>query len=256
MHARPDRSLLHQHTREAVFQHHAPESFTMSTQKSNTIVAVASLLIALVIIGYAMTAGKKATPPASDESATHSPDTTKPGTTIPATGTSAKHARAPSSNEKNRTASLTDTVAKIDQHTDLTKPQTAPALVPADIPPVTDQETSPKAVDAPTGSATPSLIDAASQGDIAALESLIASGADLNISDSSGKTALMAAAGQGHLDAVFVLLNAGADPSLRDNQRRAARDYALARFDTAGKTIARVLDGATGPGPISGPNDK
>jgi len=220
----------------------------MSTQKSNTIVAFAAILIALVIIGYAMTAGKKATPAASDESALQPHDTTKPGSTIPAAGTAAT--------QKNRIASLTDTVAKIDQHTDLTKPQNAPALVPADIPPVPDEAASTKTDDAAADTTTPSLLDAASQGDIAALESLIASGVDLNAADSAGKTALMAAAGEGHLDAVFVLLNAGADPSLRDNQRRAARDYALARYDTAGKKIARVLDGATGPGPISGPNDK
>ncbi len=228
----------------------------MSTQKSNTIVAFAAILIALVIIGYAMTAGKKATPAASDESALQPHDTTKPGSTIPAAGTAAKHATDPTATQKNRIASLTDTVAKIDQHTDLTKPQNAPALVPADIPPVPDEAASTKTDDAAADTTTPSLLDAASQGDIAALESLIASGVDLNAADSAGKTALMAAAGEGHLDAVFVLLNAGADPSLRDNQRRAARDYALARYDTAGKTIARVLDGATGPGPISGPNDK
>jgi ankyrin repeat protein len=84
---------------------------------------------------------------------------------------------------------------------------------------------------------------------------MIESGADLNQTDSGGRTALMAAAGGGHVDTVFALLNAGADPNLRDNTRRSARDYALARYDEAGQTIARVL-GEISTAPVADPTDK
>ncbi len=85
---------------------------------------------------------------------------------------------------------------------------------------------------------------------------MLGAGADPNGADNNGRTALMAAAGAGHLDAVFALLDAGADLTTRDKARRAARDYALARYDEAGQSIARVLGEAAGPPPVQDPGDK
>jgi hypothetical protein len=102
----------------------------------------------------------------------------------------------------------------------------------------------------------PNFIDAAERGDVVALNAMIQGGADLNQTDEAGRTALMVAAGGGHIDAVFTLLNAGADPELRDSTRRSARDYALARYDEPGMTVARVIEGALGPAPVSDPTDK
>ena len=130
----------------------------------------------------------------------------------------------------------------------------------------TDTTNPPAGSDKPTDPATeqagaeapvvPNVLDAAERGEVAALQSMITSGADVNQTDALGRTALMAAAGAGQTDAVFTRLNAGADAALRDSTRRSARDHALARYDDAGQTIARVLEDAVGPPPVTQPNDK
>lgn len=56
------------------------------------------------------------------------------------------------------------------------------------------------------------LHKAARDGDLAALSTLIANGADLNETDGSGSTALAEAANRGHVEAVAALIEAGADP--------------------------------------------
>jgi len=141
-----------------------------------------------------------------------------------------------------------DPVTHIDQTTDTTNPPGQPAEASADEGTPGDDGGEPPVV--------PNLLDAAERGDAAALQAMIESQADLNQTDAGGRTALMMAAAGGHLEAVFALLNAGADPALRDNTRRSARDYALARYDESGQTIARILEDAIGPLPISDPTDK
>lgn len=136
-------------------------------------------------------------------------------------------------------------VTLIDQTTDTTNPP-APDNTALDGPEAPGEEEV----------VVPNFIDAAERGDVEALHAMIQGGADLNQTDSAGRTALMVAAAGGHIDAVFALLNAGADPALRDSTRRSARDYALARYDEPGTTIARILEGALGPAPVSDPTDK
>ena len=55
------------------------------------------------------------------------------------------------------------------------------------------------------------LIGAAKSGDLAAVKTLLAKGADVNAKDGDGLTALIAAAGEGQLEVVRLLLNKGAD---------------------------------------------
>jgi len=55
------------------------------------------------------------------------------------------------------------------------------------------------------------LISAATRGDAAAVQALIASGADVNAKTKVGVTALMQAAESGHLDVVQALISKGAD---------------------------------------------
>jgi ankyrin repeat protein len=60
------------------------------------------------------------------------------------------------------------------------------------------------------------LVAAARAGNLGAVESLLASGADVNARDGEGSTALMFAAVRGDAKIVQALLAAGADPNLKD----------------------------------------
>ena len=63
-----------------------------------------------------------------------------------------------------------------------------------------------------------SLPQAAAEGDVARVRSLLASGADANARDAEGATALMRAAHAGHLDVVRALADAGADVNAADER--------------------------------------
>jgi len=223
----------------------------MSTQKSNTVVAAAAIFIAVLIIVFAIVKGTSK--PSASPGEKNTSESQQTHTQTPT---------AASNDQKEPEATPNQDVARIDQSTSLTTPSAATsdkddsASSRAGVgSPATPDSAAP---DKPTGKGAkaPTLLEAASTGNIAQLQKLIESGADIDAHDQAGRTALMAAAGDGQLKAVFALLNAGANPALRDNSRRAARDYALARYDQVGKKIARILEDATGPAPISGPNDK
>jgi ankyrin repeat protein len=69
---------------------------------------------------------------------------------------------------------------------------------------------------------TMSLIDAASRGDLAAVEQALAQGADLHALDSRGQTALIAAAYGNHLAVAKRLIEAGADVNVQDRTQQSA----------------------------------
>jgi ankyrin repeat protein len=56
-----------------------------------------------------------------------------------------------------------------------------------------------------------SLHDAAKEGDLAKVKSLITEGSDVNIADENGTTPLHFAADRGHIDVVELLISKGAD---------------------------------------------
>ena len=179
----------------------------MSTQKSNTVVAVAAIFIAVLIIVFAIVKGTSTPLASPGEENTSEPQQT--------------HNQTPtvSNNDQNEPETTPNQdIARIDQSTSLTTPSMATSDK--------DDSTSSRAVvgspatpdsaapDNPTGKGakSPTLLEAASTGNIAQLQKLIESGADIDAHDQAGRTALMAAAGDGQLDAVFALLNAGANP--------------------------------------------
>lgn len=194
----------------------------MSAQKTNSVIVFLAVLVAAAIVVYAMV-GRRPSKPQGPETGETPPVLTPPvvDPTPPA--------------EPN----VEPEVAHIDQTTDTTNLPEQPAA---------GQGAEP----APT----PNLLDAAERGDLDAMRAMFAQGAEVNQVDAAGRTALMAAAGAGQVDAVFLLLNSGANPAPRDHARKSARDYALSRYDESGKTIARILEDALGPAPVSEPTDK
>lgn len=60
------------------------------------------------------------------------------------------------------------------------------------------------------------LIQAADRGDLAAVEQLLARGADVHHKDASGRTALMAATQKNHIPLAQKLIEAGSDVNARD----------------------------------------
>jgi uncharacterized protein len=81
------------------------------------------------------------------------------------------------------------------------------------------------------------LVTAARAGDIAAVKSLLASGADVDAQDGEGSTALMFAAMRGDSKMVEALLAAGANPNLKDANGETALLLGAAR----GVEIVRAL---------------
>ena len=65
-----------------------------------------------------------------------------------------------------------------------------------------------------------SIIQAARDGDLPAVQTLLAEGADINAEDSNGGTALMRASYKGHTEIVKLLLEKGAGQCQRIHQRR------------------------------------
>ena len=75
------------------------------------------------------------------------------------------------------------------------------------------------------------LISAALRGDAAAVQALLAKGADVNAKTRGGGTALFAASQNGHLDVVQALLANGADVNIKDSNGRTALDAAERHAD-------------------------
>lgn len=198
-------------------------------QRSNTVLVGAAVVVAAGVIIYAVVGrkpqpvkeGPEAEPAPSQQEGTGNP----PPTQQPDEG-----------------------VTHIDQTTDTT--------TPPDTTPDTKPDNQPDKQEPANSAGAPALFAPAKRGDADAIRALIDAGADPDATDQTGRTALMVAAEAGQVDTVFALLNAGADMKLRDNTRRSARDYALARYDQAGQTIARILGEAEGPGPVQDPAEK
>lgn len=74
----------------------------------------------------------------------------------------------------------------------------------------------------------PPLIHAIHKKQIASMKALIAGGANIEATSRVGETPLMMASGYGDAAAVQVLLAAGANPEKRDNDDKTALDYAVA----------------------------
>ena len=96
------------------------------------------------------------------------------------------------------------------------------------------------------------LIDAATRGDVASAQALLAKGADVDAKTSDGVTALMAAALHGRLDMVQALLDKGAAVNARDYDgwtallRASSKgqiDVAQALLDKGAQVNARTNDG-------------
>jgi hypothetical protein len=208
----------------------------VSNQKTNSVLVFVAVLVAAIIVIYAIISRKPTTSPPADS-------------LTPANATDG----GSDTGGNSANPDPDDGVTLIDQTTDTTQGE-----VPAgggdasnEDPPDDDGEGEPGTPAVPS-----TLIEAAQVGDVTVMHAMIDSGMDVNGTDDGGRTPLMHAAGGGHLDAVFVLLNEGADASLRDNARRSARDYALARADESGQTITRILEDAVGPPPIQDAGEK
>ncbi len=205
----------------------------MSAQRTNSIFVIFAVIVAAAIVVFAIVNRTNPTPTVEGE-----------GGSLPAeTLTGATDQIEP----------VAESVTHIDQTTDTTHAPATPDLDEVDGGGEAVPDTG---ADGASNTPPTTLIAAASRGDIKAVTAMVAAGHDLDATDEGGRTALMAAAGGGHVDAVFVLLNAGADPALRDAARRAARDYALSRYDKDGQTIARILGDAVGPLPVLDAGEK
>lgn len=84
------------------------------------------------------------------------------------------------------------------------------------------------------------LLEAARDGDVAKVRTLLAAGADANVADADGRTALIFAAGHDDEQLIELLLDAGADPGLRDAEGVSALTVAKAESSTA--IIARLRE--------------
>ena len=70
------------------------------------------------------------------------------------------------------------------------------------------------------------LHDAASNGDVAKVKTLLAQGADVNYQNQYGRTALMKTALKGHVAVVKLLLAQGADVNLKNKKGKTALSVA------------------------------
>ncbi len=85
------------------------------------------------------------------------------------------------------------------------------------------------------------LVRAASSGDLEAIKSLLAAGADVDCANESGQTALILAAVMGHRELVAHLISAGADPRLRDRLGLTALEWSTRRgFADVSQFLTRV----------------
>lgn len=98
----------------------------------------------------------------------------------------------------------------------------------------------PSGVDAADADGLTALMRAAARADAAAVQALIAKGADLNHqAEGTRLTALMCAAYFGHTDIVKTLLARGAKPDLKDASGASAADWAgAASHAAAGDVLA------------------
>nr|AAB00465.1 ankyrin homologue [Streptomyces verticillus] len=94
----------------------------------------------------------------------------------------------------------------------------------------------------------PALVEAARNGDLAALQAAVAAGADLTARDDDDWSALDRAAGLGDVAAVRALLAAGADPGAVGREARPPYEIALAagHLDAA-RELRAAEDAASGP---------
>lgn len=76
---------------------------------------------------------------------------------------------------------------------------------------------------------TPSLIEAAARGDLAQVQALLRTGADIEQRDADGRTAVLAATAGHHVAVVRELIARGADVNAQDRQRDSAFLLAGAR---------------------------
>ena len=76
-----------------------------------------------------------------------------------------------------------------------------------------------------------SIIEASRTGDMGLVNSLVASGTDVNVTDSGGGTALYWATYKGHASIVRYLLAAGADPNIKTRYNSAPLELAASRGD-------------------------
>jgi len=74
-----------------------------------------------------------------------------------------------------------------------------------------------------------SLVEAAGRGDLAQVEALLRSGADIEQRDAAGRTAVLAATDGNHADVVRALIARGANVNAQDHQRDSAFLLAGAR---------------------------
>jgi TonB family protein len=85
------------------------------------------------------------------------------------------------------------------------------------------------------------LVRAASGGDLDAVKTLLAAGADVNCANESGQTALILAAVMGHAEVVVHLISAGADPRLQDGLNLTALEWSTRRgFSDVSQFLTRV----------------
>lgn len=85
------------------------------------------------------------------------------------------------------------------------------------------------------------LVRAASSGDLDAVKSLLANGADVNGANESGQTPLILAAVMGHAEIVAHLISAGADPQLRDRLDLTALEWSTRRgFADVSQFLSKV----------------
>jgi ankyrin repeat protein len=89
------------------------------------------------------------------------------------------------------------------------------------------------------------LVEAATKGDLAAVQALLAKGANVNARDNHGKTPLMVAAFQGHVSVVKSLLAKGADINAKDSlDGSTALSWAECNHDAKALEVIEVLERA------------
>ncbi|MGI8732299.1 MAG: TonB family protein [Pyrinomonadaceae bacterium] len=99
-------------------------------------------------------------------------------------------------------------------------------------------------------SPSPLLTRAASDGDVQAVNSQLAAGADVNATNQGGQTALMLAALMGNLELVACLLEAGANPQLQDRLGLTALEWSTRRgFSEVSQLLTKVSPPLHGPKP-------